>query len=116
MLDFARAFTPESPFDVPHLKREEHSVFYRLLRPEFLRYLKEKDISPPLSSDGFTAWGAADPKFREHCMEIRRATVVLVRKVVPEFAIWLETALESKERTPEDLVLSVEMHKVLLPY
>ncbi len=43
LLDLARAFPPESPLETTHLSIHTQSVFCRLLRPEFLAYLK---VSP----------------------------------------------------------------------
>ena len=51
LLDLARAFPPESPWDTPHLPREPGSLFYRMLRPELLQELKRAGL-PPVSVIG----------------------------------------------------------------
>lgn len=44
LLDLARAFPPECPFEVQaHLElAPPHAVFFRMLRPEFLQLLKNQ--------------------------------------------------------------------------
>ncbi len=89
LIDLARGFPPESPFDTPHLPTYGQSVFCRLLRPELLQRLKKDKVSPPLSSDALSGWGASVTQPQEterHNMNIRRATHWLVTHVIPEFA------------------------------
>eukprot|EP00466_Bigelowiella_natans_P018136 jgi/Bigna1/77067/fgenesh1_pg.45_\ len=85
LLDLARAFPPESVWDTAHLNRPSQAVFFRMLRPEFLQYLKENG-HPPLSCDALTNWGQSYTDRHEHNDRLRKATRILVEKLIPAFA------------------------------
>eukprot|EP00466_Bigelowiella_natans_P011490 jgi/Bigna1/78392/fgenesh1_pg.54_\ len=80
LIDLARAFPPESMWDTHHLHRPSQAVFFRMLRPEFLQWLKKS------SRDS-----------KEHNDRVREATNILINKVVPEFAATFV------QRTPRQL-------------
>jgi hypothetical protein len=104
----ARAFPPESPVDCEHLSYNSQAVFFRLLRPELLQYLKRHNLSPPLSPDALTAWGQLDRDADAHNAAVRTATRVLLERVIPDFARWL-VGLTPKQL--ESLRLSEECHR-----
>jgi hypothetical protein len=55
-LDFARTFPPEHPFVTKHLPTVNNhmSIFYRMLRPEFVRSYKTALSPDALSTFGTT--------------------------------------------------------------
>lgn len=107
LLDLARAFPPESPFDTPHLCWPQQAVFFRMLRPEFLQYLKDKG-SPALSCDALTNWAQSHKDSSMHNKRLQAATRVLVGEVVPAFA----SRFAKKElKDLRDIHVSEEMHR-----
>lgn len=86
VIDFARLMPPESPpEDSDDRRLEGRSVFYKLLRPEFVfKYKQQKDKY--LCSDTFTAWGLFDPRAAQLCRDVTEATNYLHNAVIPEFA------------------------------
>ncbi len=72
-LDFARVFPPEHPGCTSHLVRDTKSIFYRLLRPEFVRSYPNK-----LSPDACSAFSAEDPLAMEQMRDIQLATQDLI--------------------------------------
>lgn len=56
LLDLHRWAPPESPLDTEHLPAMNNSVFYRMLRPEFLKFTCKRYEIPALSSDTFSGW------------------------------------------------------------
>jgi len=74
VLDFGRVFPPEAPS-----RSGSRTIFYHLLRPEFVRGYRK-----PLSSDAFSVWGADDSAV--HNAELRKATAHLFKKVIPNCA------------------------------
>ena len=94
MLDFGRCFPPEAPRVASHLPPpRKASVFYRLLRPEFLKYLKRTETTEPLNADSFSNWTRNDPDVVSHHLHARVATETLFGQVIPAFAQWLTTHL-----------------------
>ena len=71
VLDFARVFPPECP------SGPGRDIYYKLLRPEFLR---KRGI--PLSSDAYSGFGKDNP---EDCKEVYAATLYLFTTVVEDF-------------------------------
>jgi len=51
LLDLARTFPPECGVVCQHLPEHKQSIFYRLLRPEFLRYLKNRKYTSTALAD-----------------------------------------------------------------
>lgn len=112
LLDLARTFPPESCLDTPHLPFQSRSIFFRLLRPELLLYLRDTGKSPPLNPDAFCRWGVQDPEFEASCDDVRLATRVLVEEVIPEFATWLQKDMESSTRAErQSFAFSFHMHR-----
>lgn len=70
---------------------DPRSVFYKLLRPEFVFSYKQKQ-GKYLCSDAFTAWGMLDSRAAEMCQDVTAATQFLHGTVIPEFARKLETS------------------------
>jgi len=62
--------------------------FYRLLRPEFLQYLKSQD-KPALSSDALTRWGMEEQEL--HNPDVVAATKLLVTDVRSGLILKLHT-------------------------
>ena len=60
------------------------SIFWKFLRPEFVRR------SPlPLSSDSLSMFADKTPDEEEHTKNVNDSTMQLVNIVIPEFAEWL---------------------------
>lgn len=78
LLDLARWAPPESPLDTPHLTTTGSSIFYRMLRPEFLLHSRHSQ----LSSDCFSRWGSQQS--RMHRSRLREATRQMCSVVVDE--------------------------------
>jgi hypothetical protein len=80
------------------LAYEGNSIFYNLLRPEFVRHYEK-----PLCSDAFSGWLSGDPNSQQLNEDVERATAELFKTVIPEFAkkIVLKTlGALSQTRTP----------------
>jgi Translation initiation factor eIF3 subunit 135 len=77
VLDFARLFPPQSPAVTQ--ESDKRAVFFKMLRPEFVRRCPEA-----LSSDAFTGWGRTNRE--KYDPAVSRATQLLLDVVVPEFA------------------------------
>eukprot|EP01133_Synstelium_polycarpum_P016867 gene16867-20055_t len=89
VIDFSRTFPPEAL-----LKREDvnkRSIFYNLLRPEFV-----SKWSTPLSSDAFTGWQRLDEDKSTHNKEVEDATTYLLNTVVLELADKLDKEFKGK--------------------
>jgi len=115
LIDLARAFPPESFYETRHLRRNRQAVFFRMLRPEFLQWLKKnhrpnkpKEQLPPLSCDALTNWGQGGKDAKEHNNRVREATSILVSKVIPEFANIFE---QKTPRQLRDIQVSEELHR-----
>lgn len=80
VLDAARTLPPEGPDENPEF-REDRQVYYKLLRPEFVRKWNQ-----PLCSDAFTSWQRYDPNRTENNLEVLKATKYLHERLIPEFA------------------------------
>jgi hypothetical protein len=80
VIDLARLMPPEAPNEELLRAKQARSIFYRLLRPEFVRSNDE-----PLCSDAFSGWDG-DPQRAEHNAAVRRCTDRLYEQVVPAFA------------------------------
>ena len=76
VLDTARVFPAEHPGATPHLPRNGASVYYRLLRPDFVHGWRK-----PLNPDALSGFSLHDPAVLEHRTEVREATVALVERV-----------------------------------
>lgn len=83
--DFARVQPPEAPM----VNYPGNSVFYNLLRPEFL-----KKYPKPLCSDAFSGWIANDPNRKQLNADVEEATAYLFKVVIPEFAKKMEENYE----------------------
>lgn len=81
--DFARAFPPEIASETPYFAPvpRDQSVFWRFLRPEFLR-----SFPKPLSPDACSAVVQDLPDRRMHYDNLVEASSLLVGKVIPELA------------------------------
>eukprot|EP00954_Amorphochlora_amoebiformis_P005176 407328-Amorphochlora_amoeboformis.AAC.3 len=110
LLDLARTFPPESVWDTPHLSRPLQAVFFRMLRPEFLQFLKEDRQPPlgPLSCDALTRWGQTYTDRHKHNERLREATRILCNEVIPAFAE--EFAKRPVERL-KAIHVSEELHR-----
>eukprot|EP01128_Nolandella_sp_AFSM9_P005573 TRINITY_DN270_c0_g2_i2.p1 TRINITY_DN270_c0_g2~~TRINITY_DN270_c0_g2_i2.p1 ORF type:complete len:1572 (+),score=354.00 TRINITY_DN270_c0_g2_i2:505-5220(+) len=82
-IDLARVFPSESPsFDkVTGRAINPRSVFYKLLRPEFVLNYHEQ-----LTSDGFCRIGRDDPQHKYNNSTLVRATNRLHTEIIPKFA------------------------------
>jgi hypothetical protein len=80
--DFWRAFPPEIPKETPHLLRapRDQSIFWRQLRPEFVRHYKI-----PLSPDAACSITATVPDRDKQLLDVTEATRHLVQVVIPNF-------------------------------
>lgn len=87
VLDFARTFPPEHPG--PARNSCKGSVFFRLLRPEFVKTYKER-----LSPDALVGWGRADPRQPDYNQQILHATLFLREVLVPTLATELNAEVE----------------------
>jgi len=97
LVDFSRVYPPEAPDVVAeHFPSVDiQSVFFKMLRPELVGCNRD-----PLSSDAFTRWGANDPDFHQHNIEVATATRLLIEKIIPHVA---ENLLE---HTPKHVFLN----------
>lgn len=86
MQNFWRCFPPEVPHTTPHLPLAPRgqSVFWRMLRPEYVREYKE-----PLSPDALCAITFRAPDSQEHVERLEKASSNLVDRVVPQFLLGL---------------------------
>lgn len=100
LLDLARTFPPEDPRLSCHLPPSTSAVWFRLIRPELLRILKQQKL-PPLSSDSFTKWGSLD---LSHNRNARSATEFLLNEQIPRFAWHLSSFLNSPALGPNSLL------------
>ncbi|GAB5354174.1 hypothetical protein AAMO2058_000096900 [Amorphochlora amoebiformis] len=109
LLDLARWAPPECPYGTTHLQPDQSSIFYRMLRPEFLMREAKGGGLPALSSDTFSGWGKYQSK--EHSKNLLKATehmlTVVVKKVVA--SIMKEAMLFDFETISSDIT----DHKVL---
>jgi hypothetical protein len=82
MQNFWRSFPPEVPRTTPHLPLapREQSVFWRTLRPEYVR-----DYREPLSPDALCAITFRAPDSQAHIDRLEAASRNLIEKVVPQF-------------------------------
>jgi hypothetical protein len=56
------------------------SIFYQLLRPEFVR-----NLSKPLCADAFSAFSLHDPAATRYCNDVQEATNLLIgTNMLPE--------------------------------
>ena len=80
--NFWRSFPPELPDTTPHLHStaRDQSVFWRLLRPEYVRSYKV-----PLSPDAMCAITFRAPDNEMHIVHLRAACRNLIDKVIPSF-------------------------------
>eukprot|EP01117_Protostelium_nocturnum_P009974 TRINITY_DN3553_c0_g2_i2.p1 TRINITY_DN3553_c0_g2~~TRINITY_DN3553_c0_g2_i2.p1 ORF type:complete len:1352 (+),score=427.65 TRINITY_DN3553_c0_g2_i2:374-4429(+) len=90
LVDVSRLFPPSF---IPQRPQKVHgSIWYRLLRPEFMKKYKK-----PLSSDAFSVMGHDGQKV--HNREVVQATLFLEKKVIPKVAQeldeWFATQLFS---------------------
>jgi len=115
LIDLARSFPPESLWDTHHLHKPSQAVFFRMLRPEFLQWLKKnhrpnkpEESFPPLSCDALTNWGQSADDSKEHNDRVREATNVLINKVVPEFAA---TFVQRPPHQLREIRVSEELHR-----
>lgn len=115
LIDLARAFPPESRADTHHLTKHKQAVFFRMIRPEFLQWLKkhhppnEPDKKfPPLSCDALTLWAQSGRDTKKHNDAIREATKILIHKVIPEFASFF---VQKTPRQLRDVQVSEELHR-----
>lgn len=83
VIDTARLMPPVAPL-AGSSKRE---VFYKLFRPEFLAWYKDKAI---LSSDALSRFGQAD---KSHNAVVKEATRVLYEERIPQVAAEMQQAL-----------------------
>jgi len=112
VLDFGRVFPPEDPSyrNDPN----KRSVFYNLLRPEFV-----KSYPKPLCSDAFTSWNSDDdPNERAlNNAEVSEATFVLYNEIIPQFATELGSNATTVQRVARLLgskTLAIEDAKWML--
>ena len=112
MLDMGRCFPPESPLACErseHLQRRGNPVFYRKLRPEFLKYLKQKEFDIfPLSPDGLTGWRGYDDGL-EHDKQIFKATLILLNERIQELSCNMSMRPEGTLKVVD---LATEFHKM----
>ncbi len=83
LLNLGRCMPPEAPINVPHLPKYGQTIFYRLLRPEFLQTCKQARL-PALSADAFSGFGVNNSS--ELNAHVRLATQYLIQKIIPAFA------------------------------
>jgi hypothetical protein len=81
--DFWRSFPSEDPSETPHLLQitHEQSLFWRQLRPEFVKRYKKA-----LSPDALCATTYQQPDQPEHAQEIKTATRMIVQTLLPQYA------------------------------
>lgn len=86
--DFCRCFPPEMPHETPHLypTPREQSIFWRVLRPEFLRTYRE-----PLSPDAGSMITNGLRDTVKHIEKAGKATQHLVNVTIPGLAERLVT-------------------------
>eukprot|EP01130_Rhizamoeba_saxonica_P008963 TRINITY_DN3633_c0_g2_i1.p1 TRINITY_DN3633_c0_g2~~TRINITY_DN3633_c0_g2_i1.p1 ORF type:complete len:1291 (+),score=227.82 TRINITY_DN3633_c0_g2_i1:61-3933(+) len=108
-IDLARVFPCEAPISaLQGGDVNTRTVFYQLLRPEFVL----KNIKP-LSSDGFSRWGQMDENWMEHNREITKATQLLFDNVIPNVTIEID-ALESRYSAGSLITLFEKIEPILM--
>ncbi|GAM25977.1 hypothetical protein SAMD00019534_091520 [Acytostelium subglobosum LB1] len=109
-LDFGRLLPPQAYFDHNGHAIAHRDVFFKLLRPEFVR-----NYEKPLSSDAFTGWGTEDPKQDVYNQDISDATSHLFDIVIRQAATELESLAKSDYYKVEmELVRFVHTHGINL--
>jgi hypothetical protein len=92
-----------------NIRDASSAIFYRMLRPEYLRYLKMTGRSSPLSADSLSMWGAAHGHQTEahlHCQRVHQASLIMFNEVIPQFA----TQLASSRVAIDRVTLTRDMH------
>lgn len=82
MIDLARLFPPEFPFDASG----KNEIWFKLLRGEAVR-----SYPAPLSSDALTNWGASNARINNN--EVKNASVWLKDVLVPKAALQIDEAV-----------------------
>mmetsp|Transcript_36210 Transcript_36210/g.70372 ORF Transcript_36210/g.70372 Transcript_36210/m.70372 type:complete len:1152 (+) Transcript_36210:44-3499(+) len=127
LLDLARWAPPEDPRVTHHLPKVHSSIFYRMLRPEFLRREMKENSLPALSSDTFSGWGMNQGK--HHASNLRKATAYMCSQTVTKaVSRIMETAKgfnindiptgvndEATLKFPDTIDISAIFHQVGLP-
>eukprot|EP01091_Cochliopodium_minus_P008088 TRINITY_DN1798_c0_g1_i1.p1 TRINITY_DN1798_c0_g1~~TRINITY_DN1798_c0_g1_i1.p1 ORF type:complete len:1165 (-),score=271.99 TRINITY_DN1798_c0_g1_i1:41-3277(-) len=99
LIDLARLFPPETPKKV-----SPHTIWFQLLRPEFVRTLEI-----PLCSDTFSGWDKNDPRKKNHIKDVKTAVQHLHQHVIPEFAEKLDSIISNDSNS--DLRISEMLHR-----
>lgn len=104
MLDFARVFPPEAPpADTEKRAADPRSVFYKLLRPEFVHKYKT-----PLNPDAFTQWNRFEENKVQHEQDLVEATNYLRTTLIPQIAAKLSTEITPLVPTKKEKVIPIK--------
>jgi hypothetical protein len=98
LIDLARCYPPECLLTGHEMCQYDPlvygSIFFRMLRPEFLQICKNEQLSDPLSPDAFSGWGILDRD--DHNPRISLATSILFERQVPKVAEYFDKYGESQ--------------------
>lgn len=99
LTNFRRMFPGEDPEETLHLplSARNHSIFWRQLRPEWV-----KQAALPQSSDAFSMYTLDTPDWQKHCESAKEATKKLIRERLPSYA-------EELASRPADEVLQIDL-------
>jgi hypothetical protein len=106
LIDLARVFPPETPgiYERYHNHPSPSSaVFFRLLRPELLLFIKACDALPAVSSDSLSNWGRIDSEYHNRICNLYSEFLFLVR--IPALARHLDIMADAPWS------VSMEFHK-----
>eukprot|EP01127_Copromyxa_protea_P017015 TRINITY_DN5149_c0_g4_i2.p1 TRINITY_DN5149_c0_g4~~TRINITY_DN5149_c0_g4_i2.p1 ORF type:complete len:1162 (-),score=193.15 TRINITY_DN5149_c0_g4_i2:138-3623(-) len=113
MLDLARTFPPEAPVSNCAIRNKKRTVYYQLLRPEFVR-----NWETPLNPDAHTSFGWRNP---EDDAELTAATKHLKEVLIPDFVHTFEQGFETRSASNQTEIhkqleasLTTQMEKTLL--
>jgi hypothetical protein len=83
LLDLARCFPPDSNRSSELWQFHRQSVFFRMIRPELLSYLKHSSNLGPLSPDAMTARGIYDSQGADFDERTRFASQFILKQQIP---------------------------------
>ncbi|GBG31006.1 F-box/LRR-repeat protein 2 [Hondaea fermentalgiana] len=99
LTNFRRLFPGEDPTETPHLSlaSRQHSIFWRQLRPEWV-----KSLGVLQSSDAFSMFTLDTPDWEGFCVKANEATRRLMCERIPAYA-------EELAARPADEILDLEL-------
>jgi len=100
LMNFRRLFPPESPSETPHIQEASrgHSIFWRQLRPEWVKLQKHQ------SSDALSMFTLDTPDWMKFNASATSATKKLIKEQIPNYA-------ESLSLRPKEDVMKIDLRQ-----